>query len=173
MSTSVSVNESTFAQAGKVLAVHLSYASRAAQRGRTPKYPSYFMKASSSLAVSGSTVERPAGTELLAFEGEIALIIGKAARRVSVEDAWGHVGQVTAANDLGVHDMKYADKGSNIRSKSGDGYTPMGPNAWTRRTLIRPSCACRPGSTVNSPRMPTPPSCSSPSPRSLPTSPSR
>lgn len=129
MSTSVSVNESTFAQAGKVLAVHLSYASRAAQRGRTPKYPSYFMKASSSLAVSGSTVERPAGTELLAFEGEIALIIGKAARRVSVEDAWSHVGQVTAANDLGVHDMKYADKGSNIRSKSGDGYTPMGPNA--------------------------------------------
>ncbi|MCW4467221.1 fumarylacetoacetate hydrolase family protein [Glutamicibacter sp. MNS18] len=127
MSTSVSVDETTFSQAGKVLAVHLSYASRAAQRGRTPKFPSYFMKASSSLAVSGSTVERPAGTELLAFEGEIALIIGKPARRVSVEDAWGHVGQVTAANDLGVHDIKYADKGSNIRSKSGDGYTPMGP----------------------------------------------
>ena len=127
MSTSVSVDQTTFSQAGKVLAVHLSYASRAAQRGRTPKFPSYFMKASSSLAVSGSTVERPAGTELLAFEGEIALIIGKPARRVSVEDAWGHVGQVTAANDLGVHDIKYADKGSNIRSKSGDGYTPMGP----------------------------------------------
>ncbi|WP_431711778.1 fumarylacetoacetate hydrolase family protein [Glutamicibacter uratoxydans] len=129
MSTSVSVDETTFSQAGKVLAVHLSYSSRATQRGRTPKFPSYFMKASSSLAVSGSTVERPAGTELLAFEGEIALIIGKPARRVSVEDAWSYVGSVTAANDLGVHDIKYADKGSNIRSKSGDGYTPMGPVA--------------------------------------------
>ncbi|MGB9034841.1 MAG: fumarylacetoacetate hydrolase family protein [Paeniglutamicibacter sp.] len=123
----VQVDQSIFEAAGKVLAVHLSYSSRAAQRGRTPAFPSYFMKASSSLAASGSTVERPAGTELLAFEGEIALVIGTDARRVSVEDAWSHVGSVTASNDLGVYDMKYADKGSNIRSKSGDGYTPMGP----------------------------------------------
>ncbi len=92
MSTPIPVTEETFSQAGKVLAVHLSYSSRAAQRGRTPKFPSYFMKASSSLAATNGTVERPAGTELLAFEGEIALIIGKAARRVSVEDAWGYVG---------------------------------------------------------------------------------
>ncbi|GAA1860771.1 hypothetical protein GCM10009715_05260 [Paeniglutamicibacter psychrophenolicus] len=123
----VQVDQSIFDKAGKVLAVHLSYSSRAAQRGRTPAFPSYFMKASSSLAASGSTVERPAGTELLAFEGEIALVIGDDARRVSVENAWSHVGYVTASNDLGVYDMKYADKGSNIRSKSGDGYTPMGP----------------------------------------------
>lgn len=123
----VKVDQSTFDAAGKVLAVHLSYSSRAAQRGRTPAFPSYFMKASSSLAASGATVERPAGTELLAFEGEIALIIGTDARRVSVEDAWSHVGHVSASNDLGVYDMKYADKGSNIRSKSGDGYTPLGP----------------------------------------------
>ncbi|KAA0978658.1 fumarylacetoacetate hydrolase family protein [Paeniglutamicibacter gangotriensis] len=121
------VDQSIFDKAGKVLAVHLSYSSRAAQRGRTPAFPSYFMKASSSLAASGSTVERPAGTELLAFEGEIALVIGADARRVSVQDAWSHVAFVTASNDLGVYDMKYADKGSNIRSKSGDGYTPMGP----------------------------------------------
>lgn len=121
------VDQSIFDKAGKVLAVHLSYSSRAAQRGRTPVFPSYFMKASSSLAATGSTVERPAGTELLAYEGEIALVIGADARRVSVEDAWNHVGFVTASNDLGVYDMKYADKGSNIRSKSGDGYTPMGP----------------------------------------------
>ena len=135
VSNIVPVTEETFAQAGKILAVHLSYSSRAAQRGRTPKFPSYFMKATSSLAASGSTVERPAGTELLAFEGEIALIIGKTARRVSADEAWGYVGQVTASNDLGVHDMKYADKGSNIRSKSGDGYTPVGPNALDAATL--------------------------------------
>ena len=135
MSTPIPVTEETFSQAGKVLAVHLSYSSRAAQRGRTPQFPSYFMKASSSLAVSDSTVERPAGTELLAFEGEIALIIGTEARRVSVEDAWSYVGLITASNDLGVHDMKYADKGSNIRSKSGDGYTPMGPTALDASTI--------------------------------------
>lgn len=113
--------------AGKVLAVHLSYRSRAEQRCRVPANPSYFMKASCSLALTCGTVERLAGTELLVFEGEIALVIGTAARDVSVEEAWGHVGFLTASNDLGVYDIKYADKCSNIRSKSGDGFTPFGP----------------------------------------------
>jgi 2-keto-4-pentenoate hydratase/2-oxohepta-3-ene-1,7-dioic acid hydratase in catechol pathway/regulator of RNase E activity RraA len=113
--------------AGKVIAVHLSYASRAAQRGRTPQTPSYFLKPGSSLSASGGTVERPAGCELLAFEGEIALVIGTRARRVEPADAWAHVSFVTAANDLGVYDLKYADKGSNLRSKGGDGFTPLGP----------------------------------------------
>lgn len=121
------VTADTLKQAGKVIAVHLAYQSRADQRGRTPAKPSYFLKASTSLSLSGSEIERPAGCELLAYEGEIALVIGTAARRVSIEDAWSHVGQVTASNDLGVYDLKYADKGSNVRSKSGDGFTPFGP----------------------------------------------
>jgi 5-oxopent-3-ene-1,2,5-tricarboxylate decarboxylase/2-hydroxyhepta-2,4-diene-1,7-dioate isomerase len=121
------VNDDTLAAAAKVVAVHVNYPSRAAQRGRTPEQPSYFLKPSSSLARSGSAVERPAGCELLGYEGEIALIIGKPARRVSPEDAWSHVEWVTASNDLGVYDLRYADKGSNLRSKGGDGFTPIGP----------------------------------------------
>ncbi|MBA4102927.1 MAG: hypothetical protein C0488_11955, partial [Arthrobacter sp.] len=121
------VNGDTLAAARKVVAVHINYPSRAAQRGRTPAQPSYFLKPSSSLALSGSTVERPAGCELLGYEGEIALIIGKAARRVGIEDAWSHVAAVTASNDLGVYDLRWADKGSNLRSKGGDGFTPVGP----------------------------------------------
>lgn len=113
---------------GKIIALHLGYPSRAAQRGRTPEQPSYFLKPSSSLAASGGTIERPAGTELLAFEGEIALVIGRDARRVALEDAWGHVASITAADDFGVYDLRYADKGSNLRSKGGDGFTPLGPN---------------------------------------------
>jgi 2-keto-4-pentenoate hydratase/2-oxohepta-3-ene-1,7-dioic acid hydratase in catechol pathway/regulator of RNase E activity RraA len=125
------VNEDTLAAARKVIAVHINYPSRAAQRGRIPEQPSYFLKPSSSLAIgsaeSPSTVERPAGCELLGYEGEIALIIGKPARRVGIEDAWSHVEWVTASNDLGVYDLRYADKGSNLRSKGGDGFTPVGP----------------------------------------------
>ncbi|MCC3275335.1 fumarylacetoacetate hydrolase family protein [Arthrobacter sp. zg-Y20] len=117
----------TLQQAGKVIAVHINYPSRAAERGRTPEQPSYFLKPSSSLALTGGSVERPAGCELLGFEGEIALIIGKTARRVSIEDAWNYVGGVTASNDLGVYDLRWADKGSNLRSKGGDGFTPVGP----------------------------------------------
>ena len=112
---------------GKIIAVHLSYASRADQRGRRPEDPSYFFKPSSSVAASDGTIVRPAGTELLAFEGEIALVIGTAARRVTLADAWQHVGWVTAANDFGLYDLRANDKGSNVRSKGGDGFTPIGP----------------------------------------------
>lgn len=118
----------SFARPGKIIAVHLSYASRADQRGRRPADPSYFFKVASSIAASGGTVERPAGTELLAFEGEIALVIGTPARHVSIDDAWSHIASVTAANDLGLYDLRANDKGSNVRSKGGDGYTPLGPN---------------------------------------------
>ncbi|MBR7551799.1 fumarylacetoacetate hydrolase family protein, partial [Mycobacterium tuberculosis] len=61
---------------GKISAVHVAYESRAAQRGRRPAAPSYFLKATRSLADSGETISRPAGTELLAFEGEVAVVIG-------------------------------------------------------------------------------------------------
>ncbi|WP_152529456.1 fumarylacetoacetate hydrolase family protein [Nocardiopsis chromatogenes] len=111
---------------GKVIAVHLSYASRAEQRGRAPAHPSYFLKTGSSVTGPG-TVTRPEGTELLGFEGEIALVVGTAARNVSPDEAWAHVGWVTAADDLGLYDLRYADRGSNVRSKGGDGFTPLGP----------------------------------------------
>ena len=112
----------------KIFAVHLNYPSRAAERGRTPAHGSYFLKAPSSLAASGANVARPDGAELLAYEGEIALVIGNEARDITPEQGWSYVGWITAANDLGVYDLRYADSGSNVRSKSGDGYTPIGPN---------------------------------------------
>lgn len=119
---------SDISRPGKIIAVHLNYRSRAAQRGRTPATPSYFFKPASSVSASGAALERPAGTELLAFEGEIALIIGRTTRRVSPEDGWAAVSGVTAANDFGVYDLRAADKGSNVRSKGGDGFTPLGPD---------------------------------------------
>jgi len=112
---------------GKIIALHLNYPSRIAQRGRIPAHPSYFLKPATSVAESGSSIERPAGTELLAFEGEIALVIGRTTRRVSPEEGWQAVESVTAANDFGVYDLRLADKGSNLRSKGADGFTPLGP----------------------------------------------
>ncbi|QNE35391.1 fumarylacetoacetate hydrolase family protein [Leifsonia shinshuensis] len=112
---------------GKIIAVHLNYRSRAAQRGRTPAQPSYFFKPASSISGTGAELERPAGTELLAFEGEVALIIGRPTRRVTPEQGWAAVSGVTAANDFGLYDLRAADRGSNVRSKGGDGFTPLGP----------------------------------------------
>ena len=120
---------------GKVVAVHVSYRSRAAERGTMPAWPSYFLKPSSSLAESGDPVARPPGCELLAFEGEVALVIGRRARRVSRADGWDHVAWVTAANDFGVYDLRYADRGSNVRSKGIDGFTPLGPRLIDARAV--------------------------------------
>ncbi len=120
---------------GKIIAVHLSYPSRADQRGRRPAAPSYFLKPSSSIAATGGTIERPAGTELLAFEGEVALVIGTAARHVRPEDAWDHVAWVTAGNDFGLYDLRANDRGSNLRSKGRDGFTPLGPDLLDARIV--------------------------------------
>lgn len=119
---------------GKIVALHLNYPSRCAQRGRTPTQASYFLKPPSSLTGSG-TVGRAEGTELLAFEGEVALVVGTPARGVTPEAGWSHVGWVTAANDLGLQDLRYADKGANVRSKGGDGYTPLGPRLLDARSV--------------------------------------
>jgi 5-oxopent-3-ene-1,2,5-tricarboxylate decarboxylase/2-hydroxyhepta-2,4-diene-1,7-dioate isomerase len=113
--------------AGKIVAVHLNYRSRAEERGRIPSEPSYFFKPASSLAADGDPIVRPQGCELLCYEGEVALVIGTAARRVSVEDAAAHIGWIAAANDVGVYDLRWADRGSNVLAKGQDGFTPIGP----------------------------------------------
>ncbi|MDY6809651.1 MAG: fumarylacetoacetate hydrolase family protein [Actinomycetota bacterium] len=123
------------ARPGKIIAVHPSYGSRADQRGRRPAHPSYFLKPASSVGVDGGRVERPAGTELLAFEGEIALVIGRAARRVDVASAWQYVVSVTAANDFGLYDLRANDKGANVRAKGRDGFTPLGPDGIDARAV--------------------------------------
>lgn len=120
---------------GKVIAVHLAYRSRAEQRGRVPAAPSYFLKPTSSVSLSGARIERPAGAELLAFEGEIALVIGRRSRCLSVEESWDAVAAVTAGNDFGIYDLRASDRGSNVRSKGRDGYTPLGPRMIDARTV--------------------------------------
>ncbi|MFI8992293.1 fumarylacetoacetate hydrolase family protein [Streptomyces antimycoticus] len=119
----------------KIIALHLNYPSRAKERGRNPAHPSYFLKPPSSLAGTKEALVRPEGCELLGFEGEIALVIGSRAQRVKPEDGWRYVRWVTAANDAGVYDLRYADKGSNLRSKGADGFTPIGPRLVDARQL--------------------------------------
>ena len=111
----------------KVIAVHLNYRSRAGERGRTPSVPSYFLKPPSTLAGGRRRSSARAGRELLAYEGEIAVIIGTRARDVAPEEALAHVGWFAAANDAGVADFRWDDRGSNLFSKGQDGFTPIGP----------------------------------------------
>ncbi|MEZ5122428.1 MAG: fumarylacetoacetate hydrolase family protein [Solirubrobacterales bacterium] len=119
----------------KIVAVHLNYRSRAQQRGRLPVAPSYFLKPPSSLSRAGAPVVRPRGCELLVLEGEIAVVIGTRARDVTPEEGTAAVGWITAANDFGVYDLRWADRGSNVLAKGQDGFTPIGPRLVPARSL--------------------------------------
>ena len=111
-----------------IVAVHVNYRSRAEQRGWTPDVPSYFLKPVSSLAGDGTLV-RPRGTELLIVEGEIAVIVGRRAHHITPSEGVAHIGWIAAANDVGLYDMRWADRGSNLLSKGQDGFTPLGEPA--------------------------------------------
>ncbi|WP_214316842.1 fumarylacetoacetate hydrolase family protein [Nonomuraea sediminis] len=138
---------------GKIIATHLNFRGRAAERGRVPEVPSYFMKPSSSLSWSGRPVVRPAGCTALGFEGEIAIVIGSRARRVSRDEALSCVAGYAAADDFGLADFRHADQGSNLRAKGQDGFTPIGPTllscvdpsrmrlrAWVNGRLVQEAC---------------------------------
>jgi 5-oxopent-3-ene-1,2,5-tricarboxylate decarboxylase / 2-hydroxyhepta-2,4-diene-1,7-dioate isomerase len=113
----------------KIIATHLTYRSRAEEyrMERLPQTPSYFMKPPSSLSGHLQPVTRPAGCRFLNYEGEVAVVIGRTCRGVSVADALDHVAGYTVANDWGVHDFRHADRGSMLRVKGQDGFCPLGP----------------------------------------------
>jgi 5-oxopent-3-ene-1,2,5-tricarboxylate decarboxylase / 2-hydroxyhepta-2,4-diene-1,7-dioate isomerase len=112
----------------KIIAVHLTYRSRLTEyRARTPAYPSYFMKPPTTLNGHRGQIRRPRGTRFLNYEGELAVVIGKPAHGVSIEDALDHVAGYAPANDVGLHDFRHADRGAMLRVKGQDGFLPIGP----------------------------------------------
>jgi 5-oxopent-3-ene-1,2,5-tricarboxylate decarboxylase / 2-hydroxyhepta-2,4-diene-1,7-dioate isomerase len=114
---------------GKIIATHLTYRSRAEEylMARLPETPSYFMKPPSSLSAHLEPVYRPPDCRFLNYEGEVAVVIGRRCRGVSVADALDYVAGYTVANDWGVHDFRHADRGSMLRVKGQDGFCPLGP----------------------------------------------
>jgi 5-oxopent-3-ene-1,2,5-tricarboxylate decarboxylase / 2-hydroxyhepta-2,4-diene-1,7-dioate isomerase len=114
---------------GKIVATHLTYRSRAEEyrMAQLPRTPSYFMKPPSSLSAHREAVVRPKGCRFLNYEGEIAVVIGRRCRGVSLDDALDYVRGYTVANDWGVHDFRHADRGSMLRVKGQDGFCPLGP----------------------------------------------
>jgi 5-oxopent-3-ene-1,2,5-tricarboxylate decarboxylase / 2-hydroxyhepta-2,4-diene-1,7-dioate isomerase len=113
----------------KIIATHLTYRSRAMEykMARLPETPSYFMKPPSSLSGHLAAVSRPAGCRFLNYEGEVAVVIGRRCRGVSLDNALDYVAGYTVANDWGVHDFRHADRGSMLRVKGQDGFCPLGP----------------------------------------------
>ncbi len=95
-----------------------------------PKEPIIFEKASSSVTGPYDTIEITREYGRIDHEAELAVVIGKTARRVSKKDAFKFVAGYTVLQDITARDLQNADLAANnpwFRSKSFDSFTPMGP----------------------------------------------
>ncbi len=112
---------------GKVLCIGRNYLAHAKELGNeVPAEPLVFLKPSTSLLAHGGTVLLPPESERVDFEGELALVIGRRARRVSREDFADVVFGVTPAFDISARDLQKKD-GQWWRAKGFDTFCPVGP----------------------------------------------
>jgi 2-keto-4-pentenoate hydratase/2-oxohepta-3-ene-1,7-dioic acid hydratase in catechol pathway len=112
---------------GKILGIGQNYRAHALEMGKgLPEEPLVFMKPRTAMIADGQAIERPAGYERCDFEGELGVVIGTRARRVSRERALDHVLGFTCINDVTVRDLQKKD-GQWIRAKGFDTFCPIGP----------------------------------------------
>jgi 5-oxopent-3-ene-1,2,5-tricarboxylate decarboxylase / 2-hydroxyhepta-2,4-diene-1,7-dioate isomerase len=115
-------------QPSKIIAVHLTYRSRIDEyKARVPPEPSYFMKPPTALNGHRRPINRPHGAKFLNYEGEVAVVIGERMKGVTIDRALDHVAGYLAANDVGLHDFRHADRGAMFRVKGQDGFLPLSP----------------------------------------------
>ena len=115
-------------QTGKIVCIGLNYMDHIREtKGTPPARPLIFTKFTTSMTDPDSAIEWSAElTSQVDFEAELAVIIGKTARRISEADALAYVAGYTCANDVSARDVQLGD-GQWIRGKSLDTFCPMGP----------------------------------------------
>ncbi len=117
---------------GKIIAVGLNYASHLGGR-EAPVEPGLFAKYPSSIVGPGDDIVIPEGSRALHYEGELVLVIGRHAARVSADEAMDHVFGVTAGNDVSERIWQASDL-QWLRAKASDTFAPIGPEVVTGLT---------------------------------------
>lgn len=111
----------------KIVAVGRNYRAHAAEMGKpVPEEPLLFLKATTALLPPEFTIRMPKESQRVDYEGELAVIIGKQARRVSKEDALSHVLGYACFNDVTARDIQQREV-QFTRAKSFDTFAPLGP----------------------------------------------
>lgn len=112
---------------GKALAIGLNYRDHAAETGQEiPRHPVVFSKATTCIIGPGTAIVRPKVSAAVDWEGELCVVIGKAARHVSAAAAGEHVGGYTCGNDVTVRDWQRHSSQWTV-GKSFDTHGPTGP----------------------------------------------
>ena len=112
----------------KIVCVGLNYRDHAEETGQSvPQEPILFAKYRSSLLAPGAPIRLPkVASEHVDYEAELAVVIGKRAGRLSVQDALAHVAGYTCANDVSARDLQMRG-GQWLRGKAIDTFLPLGP----------------------------------------------
>ena len=111
----------------KVVAVGRNYAKHAAELGNdVPVEPLVFLKPNTSVIGPGDAIVLPPESSDVHFEGEIAIVIGRVARRLTKANALHAVFGVTVANDVTARDLQQREP-QWARAKGFDTFCPLGP----------------------------------------------
>jgi 2-keto-4-pentenoate hydratase/2-oxohepta-3-ene-1,7-dioic acid hydratase in catechol pathway len=112
----------------KVVAIGLNYHAHAAESGvEPPSEPLIFAKFPSSVIGHRASIRwDPALTSQVDYEVELAVVIGRTARRVKRSEALTYVLGYTCGNDVSARELQFGDK-QWVRGKSLDTFCPLGP----------------------------------------------
>ncbi len=113
----------------KILCIGINYANRNTDYGEAeaPQYPSIFYRAPGSLVGHQQPIVRPRESEQLDYEGEIALVIGRAGRRIARERALDYVAGATLCNEGSIRDWMRHGKFNVTQGKNWDASGSIGP----------------------------------------------
>lgn len=111
----------------KIICLGLNYRDHAAEAKKPlPEEPIIFMKPRTSIIGPDEPIVKPSFVKKLDYEAELAVIIGKRGKNITVENAKEHVFGCTCFNDVSARDIQFKD-GQWTRGKSFDTFAPMGP----------------------------------------------
>jgi 5-carboxymethyl-2-hydroxymuconate isomerase len=114
----------------KIICVGVNYAHRDAEYGKdfeAPKYPSVFPRFPGSFVGHREKLLRPPESQQLDYEGEIAIVIGKAGRRIVEADAESHIAGLTCLNEGTIRDWVRHGKFNVTQGKNWDSSGAIGP----------------------------------------------
>jgi len=116
---------------GKIIGLWNNFRAAAEKNGWTaPAEPLYFLKATSSLIGHGAAIPAPRGYDgRVAYEGELAVVIGRRARGIGPAEAAGHIFGYSCTNDVTALELLQRDPAFPqwARAKSFDGFGAIGP----------------------------------------------
>lgn len=120
----------TLPNAQKYLCIGVNYGKRNAEyRDQTeqPNYPSLFMRTRESFVGHDQPILRPPESLQLDYEGEIAIVIGKAGRRIPQSKAMEHIAGLTLMNEGSIRDWLRHAKFNVTQGKNFERSGALGP----------------------------------------------